>query len=354
MHDIPATANSGSPHATPERRRGGPRPEFRSRAVWVAWQRHRRTLELTRALGLELRCFIYGGPRIVRHPLALVSTARLLLSRRPSLVFVQNPSVVLAAFVCALKVILRLRIVVDRHSNFDFSNTESGLFNLLSNFSLRLADLTIVTNQQVKRLAESKGARAVVLPDRVPLLRQPRPLRLPGRWNVVCASTFSADEPIREILEAARGLDADWRVYITGNPRGKLRDMAGSVPETVVLTGYLPDHLYEALLASADLVLALTTRPHTLLCSAYEALSLGKPLVTSQTDVLVRTFYKGVVHTIPSAGSIRAALERAARDHRRLRQEIVELRAELEKEWEARFEELSRELGRLIGLEERP
>lgn len=341
------------PEAASERPRGAADSELRSRAVWIAWQRHRRTHELTRALGLEPQCYVYRGPRMLRHPRAIASTLRLLLSRRPDVVFVQNPSVVLAALVCAIKSLLHFRVVVDRHSNFDFSNTESGLFNLLSNFSLRRADLTIVTNTYVERLAKSKGARALVLPDRLPLLPSKR-LSLSGRWNVVCPATFSPDEPIEEIVEAARNLDSGWRVYITGTPSRPLRRLARTAPETIVFTGYLPGHLYEVLLASADLVLALTTRPHTLLCSAYEAISLCKPVVTSRTDVLVRTFYKGTVHTVPSAEAICAALKCAARDHERLTAEVRELRSELDEKWEFHFEELLQELGRLVASEKRP
>jgi glycosyltransferase involved in cell wall biosynthesis len=249
---------------------------------------------------------------------------------------------VLAALVCALKPLLRFRVVVDRHSNFTFADTDTGFRNRLSNYSLRRADLTIVTNDFVKRLVESKGGRAFVLQDKLPTLAAAARPRLEGRFNAVFVCTFSPDEPLEAVVEAARLLDSGVRVYVTGRRELLPEAVRARAPRQVVFTGFLPDAQYASLLATADVVLELTTRDHTLLCGAYEAVSLGTPLVVSRTDALMSYFHKGAVVTGNTPLQIARAIREAERRQTRLRQEVGELREELTRDWNERFAELAR------------
>jgi len=92
-------------------------------------------------------------------------------------------------------------------------------------------------------------------------------------------------------LEAAGSIPwADFRV--TGRAPSGLEKR---LPENVRLTGFLEDEEYKALLADADLVIALTTRAGTLLFGAQEAVALHKPLVLSKTETLQTYFFGGSV-----------------------------------------------------------
>ena len=269
----------------------------------------------------------------------------MLLRARPSLLFVQNPSVQLAYVACRLRPWLGYTLVVDRHSNFDFADTEHGLFNRLSNHTLRHADLTIVTNEGVARLVESKGGRAVILQDALPSLNGGRAPSRSDRVEVLYVCSFSSDEPVRELVEAARLLGEGFRVHITGRVRDAYREMVSRAPSNARFTGFLPEEEYVSLLGQADLVVVLTTRENTLLCGAYEGVSLRKPLVLSDQEALRRYFRKGVVLTQNTPDSIATAIRAAARDRERLGRELSQLAPELTADWTARFEALRSRLG---------
>src|SRR5207249_11301841 len=131
-----------------------PMPDRRGPAIWISWERHRRSRELARALSVPLYEIVSRRSGRLRSIDCALRTTGLLLRVRPSLLFVQNPSIQLATLASFLKPLFGYTLVVDRHSNFDFSNTRDGLFNRLSNYGLRIADLTIVTNEAVQRLVE--------------------------------------------------------------------------------------------------------------------------------------------------------------------------------------------------------
>ena len=61
----------------------------------------------------------------------------------------------------------------------------------------------------------------------------------------------------------------------------------------IILTGYLPDDEYIALLKSADVIIVLTSQDHTLTCGSYESIVLGKPMVLTDTEAIKNHFNKG-------------------------------------------------------------
>ena len=316
-------------------------------AVWISWERHRRSRELARELSVPLFEVVSRRGSRIRSISCAFRTVALLARLRPSLLFVQNPSVQLAALASFLKPLFRYRLVVDRHSNFDFGDIDRGLFNLLSNYGIRSADLTIVTNEAVQRLVEGKGGRAFVLQDVLPRVDAEGAAKPDGRMRVVYICSFSSDEPVEEVLEAARLLDDSVHVYVSGRIAKEFLARARNAPARVTFTGFLPEREYLALLKSADVAVALTKREHTLLCGAYESVSLRKPLVLSDHAALRSYFKKGVVLTENTPGAIAAAIRTAVADRARLSAQMNELAPELHADWSARF----RKLKTLLGLE---
>ena len=315
------------------------------RAIWISWERHRRSRELARALSIPLYEIISAGPRIWRRLICATRTVWLLVCARPSLLFVQNPSVQLAYIAGRLKPLLGYTLVVDRHSNFDFADTEHGLFNHLSNYTIRKADLTIVTNEVVAGLVEGKGGRALVLQDLLPALRPCAPAPPDARTRVVYICSFLPDEPVEEMLGAAGRLGEDFHVYVTGRATKEFEDLARSARPGLTFTGFIPEEEYVSLLCAASVVVVLTKRENTLLCGAYEGVSLRKPLVLSNQVVLREYFKKGVVLTENAPDSIEAAIRKAARERDRLGAELAELVPELKADWASRFEGLKSRLG---------
>src|SRR5256885_12630417 len=110
----------------------------------------------------------------------------LLARRRPQILLVQNPSLILAALAAAVRGVLGYRLIADAHNEavVPFINRQRWVTRL-SRWVIRRADLTIVSNRQLAERVVRHGGRAFTLPDRVPA-PPPAPRRtLDGAFNVV-------------------------------------------------------------------------------------------------------------------------------------------------------------------------
>lgn len=315
---------------------------MRVHAIWIAWEKQRRTSELARAFDVPLHRYLFQGHYLVRLAVVIVQSFLRLCRSRPEVLIVQNPSIVLAAFACSLRRPFRMRVLVDRHSNFKLDTAASRvlkfrLFHALSRYSVRRADLTIVTNDYLRDLVQSWGGRALILPDRIPDLNDSVRRDLGPGWHVLYVCSYDADEPLALVLAAARLLGGGARLHISGDFSRADPAVVSSAPDNAAFTGYLSDVEYEALLASCDVVLTLTTQDHTLQCGAYEAVALAKPLVFASHPAMADYFYKGSVATKVGAQEIAAALTLAWTDRERLVRESRELRQELDTSWARQF-----------------
>lgn len=328
--------------------------------VWIAWERQRRSLGLAERLGARLHLFLDEDRGWLRYPLSLAGTARLLWNCRGKAVFVQNPSMVLAALAGALKGPLGYFLVVDRHSNFSFlSGSKPGLrraaSDLLSGFTLRRADITIVTNPELAGKVAAQGGRPLVLPDPFPevpaaaLSAAARTERAPGApAEILFVSSWAFDEPIAETLEACRALRGKVVVRITGRAKPAYAKLLESAPDNFVPTGFLSDEAYFNLMARSDAVMAVTQRSCTLVCGAYEAIALGKPMVLGDSPSLRSYFDEGAVYTTGAAADLAARLEELLEDLPRHREGVRSLHARLAPEWEESRRALEEQVNRAV------
>jgi hypothetical protein len=94
------------------------------------------------------------------------------------------------------------------------------------------------------------------------------------------------------------------------------------------------------LLRGVDVVIDLTTRDHTLLLGAFEAVSLGTPLIVSDWPVLRSYFSQGTIHVPNTAAGLRAGVLRAQTEATALRRDIAMLRDRLDAEWRRKLDQL--------------
>jgi glycosyltransferase involved in cell wall biosynthesis len=248
----------------------------------LTWERHRRMNELCDWLGLPLR-ILETPHRGLRRYLSLGwATLKILARERPSRIFLQNPSLILASLVLFARPFLgRYKVVMDAHNEAVEPFTYAYWpITWLTRRALRKADVTIVTNEALAKIVRERGGRPLVLPDRLPTAPvAPRSVPMADTLEVMVVATYAADEPIAGILAAARELGAGYRFSFTGNPKKltpELRERAG---DNVRFTGFIPEHDYWQLMADSHVMLDLTLKPNCLVCGAYEALALQKPMV---------------------------------------------------------------------------
>lgn len=318
----------------------------KNESIWITWENQRRTNELARALDVPLCKYSSKRRYLIRVLLLSLRTSLKLLLTRPKRVIVQNPSIILATVACLMKPLLGYAMVVDRHSNFRLERAhlpslKEKVFQLLSRYTIRKADLTIVTNEFLKNVVESWGGRGFVLQDKLPNLALAEKIELVGKANVVFVCSYSGDEPVTEVIEAARLMNPSTVIYITGDNRRLKREIIDGAPANVIFTGFLSEKNYQSLLWSCDVILALTTADHFLLCGAYEGVALRKPLVLSNTEDLQSYFCKGVVYTENQAKSIARAIHLAIEKKADLQREAIELGIELSNDWQAKFSRMA-------------
>jgi glycosyltransferase involved in cell wall biosynthesis len=305
--------------------------------VWGTPDQGPRSRALARELGIPVHFIRASLPRgavsaLVRYPLQALSTLRLFARERPRVIFVQNPPP-LAALCAWLYGRLRgASYVIDAHSAaFSPRALVSGP-GWLKKLLARGAEFTIVTNEHWQERVRAWGGRAIILRDIPTTFPGGADYPLDGGFNIAFINTFSEDEPLETFLQAAAGLPGV-TFHVTGKVRAKDAALVAGAPPNVRFTGFLPDETYYALLRSVNVVMCLTTRDHTMQRGACEALSLGKPIVTSDWSLLRQYFHKGTVHVDNSVAGIRQGVMEMQAQHHAYQTGIIALRSDQDSEW---------------------
>jgi glycosyltransferase involved in cell wall biosynthesis len=315
--------------------------------LWINWETHRRSYELARALNIAYYSIDYEGS-IYRYPISMIKTLFILIREKPGVLIVQNPSMILAAFACICRYIFNYFLIVDRHSTFRLNKPHSGSFRIwtfmkLHYFTIKYADLTIVTNTFLSTLVKKSGGVPFVLPDKLPEIENPGALDLTGaNHNLLMISSFASDEPICEVFNAMERLadSYDIRLYISGNYRKGPPELLDNCPRNVVLTGFLSEQEFAAFLYSVDGILILTTSDYCLLCGCYEATAAEKPFITSKKTVLKEYFFDAL-HVKNTPEEIASAIVDLIENKEKYKIKIKRMRRILSKSWQERFNNFS-------------
>jgi len=259
-----------------------------------------------------------------KYVLQSLKTAWILLRDRPDGVLVANPPVVAPFLIWAISRLRGYRFIVDAHSGA-FQHLRWSWSLPLQRFLARRAVTTIVTNETMARTVRGWGAEALLIQDLALDLDPAGPAARRSRFHVVFICTYSVDEPVEEVVEAARQLpEVDFT--FTGDPSYARKGFRDSLPANVRLTGFVPDTEYLALLRGADAILVLTREDNTMQRGGYEAMALEKPLITSRWPLLQQVFASGTVHVDNSAKEIAAAVRRIHEEPSAFRAEMSALR----------------------------
>jgi glycosyltransferase involved in cell wall biosynthesis len=289
----------------------------------LAWARNQgRFMDIAGALGVRPR--IIDFPRLrtrwsapLRYPTALALTGAWLVRRRPRVVIVCCPPPFAAALVALYARLFGAGYILDAHPGaFGHRDRLWRLFVPVQRRLVRGARATLVTEPQLGETVRSWGGAPLVFHEAPPPIAVPTAARAPGsRPKVLFATVFDPDEPLEAITQAACVLE-ECDVLITGAHSRLAREFRECLSRMshVCLTGWLEQEDYLSLAARADVVVALTNDPHSVMRSAFEAIYLGRPSVLSDTQALRECFSPSVFVTHSGealAGGVRAAL----RDH---------------------------------------
>lgn len=311
--------------------------------IWIAWEKQRRSVELSKCFHCDLFLIIKNG--LLRYPISIVKTFLIIRRENPDILFVQNPSMVLAIFATTFfRLFFKYYVVVDRHSNFLLTSKKryfifEAFFHFLSFVTIKYADLTIVTNDLLANVIDVLGGSAKVLPDKIPLMEPTNHSKLYGDKNILIISSFAGDEPIPEIVNASLELEEEnVKFYFTGN-FNKYSNVNLLKNNNIILTGFIPERDFVNLLFSVDAVMVLTTMEYTLLCGCYEAISASQILITSDTLTL-RSLFDGAIFVKNTGHSIANGVRYAFENKQKNIKNISILKNNMSESWEDQFSEI--------------
>jgi glycosyltransferase involved in cell wall biosynthesis len=315
-----------------------------AKMLFISWISHSRRSQLIADqfgaklyLVHSLKRRSYLAP--LRYLLQAIKTWAILVREKPKVVFVQDPPIFAPLIVYLYASLWRANYIIDAHTTALLAPVWQWSMPL-HGFLSRRAIATIVTNEYLENIVKNWGAKSFIIADIPGNFPQGQPYPLNGKFSVAVINTFAPDEPIGEVLKAASTLP-EVQFYITGDPIRARKTFLQEHPHNVKFTGFLPDAEYLGLLRGVQAIMVLTTRDHTMQRGACEAVSLGKPIITSNWPLLRHYFNKGTVHVDNSCQGIRDGVVKMQSQRETLGKEILVLQQERRVEWVEKHRALS-------------
>lgn len=316
------------------------------KTLWLSWYPHRRTSGICQAWEVPLE--IIESSR--RSPISWLSksckTIKTLHRKRPDVLFVQNPSLGLTILAVLLRSYFRYLLVVDAHNEGVRPFVRSGLFvQFLTRWLLRAADTNVVTNDSLANEVSAMGGRVLILPDPLPTPNFTQQIDVSPRKkkvDVAVICTYAADEPILDILAAAKLMPE--KIFACTGRVEKFESLGLQAPENVEFTGFLTDQKYWDLLASASVICDLTLMPDCLVCGAYEALSVGRPMVLSSNKATEELFGSVAILTESEPSSIANALQNAFKNEAEISRAAIKEAHVYQNTWQSNAQKCLQEI----------
>jgi len=320
------------------------------RLLFICWDpKHTRTDSLAHYLGAKCyytRNYFIPRCRVLRYTLSPLrylaqsfETLFALRRKRPDIILVPNPVIfasLIAWFYCLFN---NARFVTDTHTAA-FSRARWRCFLWLYRFLGRRALTNILHNKPLEERVRCWGLPTICIGEFPFHLKTSCSYDFKKGFNVVVVCIFAEDEPISEVVEAARCL-ADVNFYITGSIKHAPRKCLENKPTNIKFTDFLPLEEYIALLKGCDVVVSLTTQDFTLQNGALEALELERPIITSDWPVLWEVFNKGTIHINNTPASLVSAITEMRTQHDQYLTDIKCLKVDVNRKWQKQLSELS-------------
>jgi colanic acid/amylovoran biosynthesis glycosyltransferase len=320
------------------------------RPAFIAWSRSDRSPELAAAVGADCHTvFISWLARRslvpVRYILSALSTTGFLLRHRPTIVVATNPPIFPALIAFAVSRVTGSELILDSHPR-GFGRKGSRLGKVLTpahRYLVRRARATLVPGPELASIVERWGGRSLIIHEARPRWRIETPPRIDGRPTVLWISIFAQDEPVADVVEAARMMPSvDF--LITGDVRQCPVDVRADAPSNVVFTGFWAADGYRRLIERSDVMLVLTTERTSVPRAAFEAVEGLRPLVVSDWPAL-RGVFEDAVFAGNSAENIAHAVQEALDRHAELVAAAPAARRRQRQRWDQQRRELMASLG---------
>jgi len=249
----------------------------------IAWKKlSRRTELLAQALNAKMLFFKDNLP----YAKAVFKTFISVLQQKPQVLLLQLPQGPLLLEAYFLKKLVGCKIIADVHTGFLLNTDWKGLvLNAPFVKLLSIADVVVAHNEtQIDIIPKKAKNKTIVVYDPWYLIATENKKNKQEKY-VVFPASFAPDEPLEEIIEAVNTSEQALKLYITGNWK-RAPELKKYASEKIQFTGFLSDKEFNNLLSRASAIITGTTREHTAMMSAWEAVAYSKPLAVTATRTL--------------------------------------------------------------------
>jgi hypothetical protein len=267
-----------------------------------------------------------------------VATIRLIRRERAAVAFVMTPPVFAGVTLMLYSLVWPLRYVVDVHTAA-LLMPRWRHWQWLQALVCRRAMTTLITNDRLAAIVKRCDGHTTLVRDVPVQYPCSNTFAQMNQFTVAVICSFNYDEPIDEIFKAATELP-EVQFLFTGDHSALSADRKAGCSGNVRFTGFLENADYGSLLTHSHAVMSLTTRDHTMLRGAYEAIYVGTPVVISGWPILREAFDTGAVHVESNAADIVRGIRVLRDDLPRLRREASELRLRKLDIWSATRQEI--------------
>jgi len=225
-----------------------------------------------------------------------IKTLRKLFKEEPNVVIAQNPPIFLPLVCWVYSMFSNCMLVVDHHCVWSVKTIRYPVLRdfvaFWERFVARHAELNISPHDVWTGMLGGFGdVRTFTVIDYVREVKVKKISRdsiCGTRYLVVYPGGSGGMERPDLAVEAVQGLD-DVTLVVTGDKQ-YLKSLLSFENDRIVFTGFLPRADYYGIMEASDFVINLTEEPYTIPHFIYEAIALGKPVISSPDEALERTF----------------------------------------------------------------
>jgi glycosyltransferase involved in cell wall biosynthesis len=325
------------------------------KGVFIVWKKYQRRVEvLAPILDLEIHYFHYSWEekskifKALSFILKFVDTLKCLFQKKPSIVFLQFPPTPALYCVALYSWIRGTRYVSDCHLGIMNARWLKWLY---AKKLLTKGKVIVHNDHLIEQAITSINVRPYVVRDGIAkrqsgdLIKSAllKDLGLAPNKYVIIPWGISSDEPITEVIEAARLLP-DITFVMTWYYEKISSTIRNNLPSNLLLTGYLRIDDFNLLFANSGVALVLTKLEATQLSGMQEAMAFEIPAVVTDLKT-TRYLYKAYpVYVRNDPESIADGVTFALKNKHVLEEKMKKLRIETEKEFSDQIEYLKTSL----------
>ena len=315
------------------------------KGLWITWHIAQRSRSLSKDLGVPIFEKVIENNPVGRHFLSSLWTIYVLLKERPTNIYLQYSFLLLLVLVGYKRLApYPVHIICDCHTKA-LRRRLGGYFGKIfwwfKERSFHYTDICIVSNIEMEPDIKILTNRYCMLPDKIPEIL-PSQATKPEDAYCVFVGSYAVDEPLDEVIAAAKRLDGLVKIYCTGKIPENLSSLKSQPHKNTHFTDYLSTEEYYNLLANADCVLALTSEDGCLQCAGYEALSTEVPLVLSDTSALKAYFEGAAIYVKHNAQDIESGVRHAINARSKLISSIRSIKELRNQEYQTALNELNK------------